>query len=157
MEKEVRSMITIYGRHNGPVTSTYSSWSNMKNRCQNPNASNWSYYGGKGITVCARWQNYTNFLLDMGEKPPGYTLDRIDSAGNYEPENCRWATRLSNARNSSQTLLNVRSVTLIKGLLRSIQPGVARAKAYRLIAPLFSVTFHTICAIDLGINWGDVT
>jgi hypothetical protein len=74
-------------------TPGYGSWSNMKDRCQNPNNASYYKYGERGITVCERWNDLNNFLADMGEPSPEMSLDRIDPDGNYEPKNCRWATR----------------------------------------------------------------
>ena len=75
-------------------TPTYYTWKMMKQRCQNPRATSYEYYGGRGIKVCDRWQSFDNFLEDMGERPEGKTLDRFPNKnGNYEPGNCRWATR----------------------------------------------------------------
>lgn len=69
----------------------------MKERCRTSN----KYYGGRGIRVCDRWiNNYPNFLEDMGERPKGHTIDRVDVDGNYTPENCRWADRYTQTRNS---------------------------------------------------------
>ena len=64
----------------------------MKQRCKNPNHIAFSRYGGAGSTICERWESFSNFLADMGERPKGKTLDRINGLGNYEPGNCRWAT-----------------------------------------------------------------
>lgn len=78
---------------------TYTSWAKMRGRCNNPNDTNFHHYGGRGITVCERWADFTNFLADMGERPEGTSIDRIDVDGNYEPSNCRWATQLEQVRN----------------------------------------------------------
>ena len=78
----------------------YSTWSNMKGRCYNPNRPVYKYYGGRGIKVCDRWKNsFKLFLKDMGERPEGCTLDRINNDGNYEPTNCKWSTTVEQNKN----------------------------------------------------------
>lgn len=81
-------------------TSEYLSWAAMRQRCYVPTTRGYEYYGGRGITVCARWSNFAVFLSDMGEKPsPKHSIDRIDVDGNYEPSNCRWATSVEQQAN----------------------------------------------------------
>ena len=84
--------MTIHS-HRGPSrTRTYCSWAAMKQRCLNSHHKFFPFYGGAGITICSRWMQFENFLADMGPRPHGKTLDRLDGAKGYEPGNCRWAT-----------------------------------------------------------------
>lgn len=86
-------------KHGRTRTPTYNCWANMKARCENKNRSDFKNYGGRGICVCESWSEFANFLADMGEKPGGLSIDRIDNNGNYEPGNCRWATASQQRRN----------------------------------------------------------
>lgn len=87
-------------KHNLSKTKTYASWNAMINRCHRKNKHGEKYYKNRGITVCERWlDSFENFLADMGERPLGKTLDRINNDKNYEPENCRWATPKEQRKN----------------------------------------------------------
>ena len=89
------------GRSKGrrKVSTEFTTWAMMLNRCKNVNAPNYYRYGGRGITVCKRWEKFTNFLEDMGPKPKGYSLDRINNNGPYSESNCHWIPKALQQRN----------------------------------------------------------
>lgn len=90
-----RNSVIVYSKN-----GAYKSWQHMKDRCYDPAHPSYKYYGGRGIKVCERWLNsFTNFLTDMGDRPGGMTLDRVDNSGNYASNNCRWVSWKTQANN----------------------------------------------------------
>ena len=96
-----------YITHNKSYTPTYITWKQMKQRCTNPKQPGWHRYGAIGITVCDRWNTFINFFHDMGERPDGLSLDRIDNTKGYFPGNCRW----TDARTQSNNMVSNVHVT----------------------------------------------
>jgi hypothetical protein len=125
--------------HNGlrwKRAAEYSAWVHLQRRCFNEKDSQFHYYGGRGITVCARWLDdggFLNFLADMGPRPgQGYSIDRIDNDKGYSPENCRWATRTvqqNNRRNSRMIEFRGRRQTLCEWAREvEIHPDALRSR-----------------------------
>jgi hypothetical protein len=130
---EMRSVNSGNASHRMSGTPTYKTWQMMHQRCKNPTYDKYDYYGGRGISICERWNCFENFLEDMGERPEGLTLDRIDTDGNYEKSNCRWATideQLENRKNTVFLLVND-VVMSLKQLANFI--GVTRERLYNYI------------------------
>lgn len=96
-------------------TELYKIWQGMRDRCGNPNNKKYRLYGGKGISVCERWNDFRMFAIDMGDRPFGFSIDRINGDKGYSPENCRWATAIVQANNTSANKIisaNGQSMTL---------------------------------------------
>lgn len=116
---DVNKVIKVVGE-NRTMHPLYKAYHAMHDRCENPNNTHFRYYGGRGISVCERWsgqRGFPNFLEDMGERPQGMSLDRIDNDGDYEPENCRWATKATQQYNQRLSVKNTsghKGVTLYK-------------------------------------------
>lgn len=99
-------------KHGLSETPEFSTWTDIQTRCYNKNSTSYINYGGRGIRVCDRWlESFSNFLDDMGNRPPNTSIDRIDNDGNYEPSNCRWATLSQQQRNKrNKRLIEINGV-----------------------------------------------
>jgi len=130
-------------------TPEYKTWEKIKMRCSNKNYKYYHRYGGRGIVVCDHWLNsFANFLDDMGPKPfPKAQIDRIDNDGNYEPENCRWATNAENNRNRSNNKLTISKVKEIRKLYRTGN------FTQRKLGKLYGINQTTIGKIIRNKNW----
>ena len=97
-------------------TSEYHVWENMLQRCKNPRTTKYKYYGGRGIKVCERWLKFINFYSDMGKRPEGLTLERINNDKGYSLDNCKWATCSEQARNQKINMRNSLGITGVSWL-----------------------------------------
>jgi hypothetical protein len=120
----------------------------MKQRCFNPANICFENYGGRGITVCDRWINsYENFLADLGQRPDGKTLDRIDNDRGYEPGNCRWATYSEQMRNKRCNVLNETTAMQIRWMF--VDGGLKEKE----IADAFEISLRVATDCARGITW----
>jgi len=95
---------------------TYETWLAMRRRCMNPNYEGYANYGGRGITVCPSWNSFETFLADMGEKPKGMVIDRIDNEKGYFKQNCRWLSKADSNKNRRSVKLNPEKIIEICNL-----------------------------------------
>ena len=130
----------------GKVTKTYTVWVEMKGRCNNPKNKSYKDYGGRGIKVCQRWDDFRNFLTDMGERPDGLMIDRINNDGNYEPGNCQWTDITTSNRNTRRVKLSMKKANKIR---RLYSIGIPELQ----IAKMFNVHRRTVNNIKNNINW----
>ena len=130
-------------------SATYNSWRAMIDRCTQPSHTEWENYGGRGIQVCERWRLFENFLVDMGERPDGTTIDRERNDEGYHPGNCRWIDGGAQARNR-------RSTKLTPDKVRKIRRLVAEGKTQREAGECFGVSQCHVSAIIRGQKWSDV-
>ena len=141
-------------RHGMYLSKTYNTWSSMIQRCCNIKNTNYHHYGGRGIEVCKRWEKFENFLEDMGERPEGKTLDRIDNDGDYKPSNCRWATQKEQTNNCRKNIyITYKGQTLTRkqwAEKMSVSPSTLRARIEdygwsieRALSEPINVKFHS--------------
>lgn len=133
-------------------TPTHSSWCSMIQRCTNPNATAFSVYGGRGIGICEEWRSFERFLADMGERPSGTTLDRIDPDGDYEPGNCRWAGAKTQRRNQREEFKPKLSPQKVREIRARAEAGATQQS----LADEFGVSRATVGDALSRRTWADV-
>ena len=117
---------------NGKPSPTYKTWVGMKQRCTNPKYTDYEYYGGRGITVCSSWLTFENFLADMGSRPVGKTLDRIDNNKGYSVANCHWVDNIEQNRNRRSVKMTTEAIREVK--IRYAQGDISQRALAKLYA-----------------------
>lgn len=134
-------------RENGKHTRLFRAWLDMRGRCDNPRLRSYASHGARGITYCSEWQAFERFVADMAPHPgEGWTLERIDNDGNYEPDNCKWATQTQQNRNQRRTKLDEDKVAEIRRLK-------AKGYSYGRMAAMYGVARSTIQGVVEYRTW----
>lgn len=132
----------------------YLAWKGMRNRCSNKNHGRYKDYGARGIYVDPSWHDFKQFCLDVGERPEGKTLDRIDNNGPYSKENCRWATATQQNRNSRRCKINLEIAEQIRKEPRNRGGGAKKGNlTYKDIANKYGITYRNVKSVLAGDNW----
>ena len=135
--------------------SEHQSWTNMRARCADPKHKKYPAYGGRGITVCERWADFKNFMLDMGRKPePKFTIEREDVNGNYEPKNCKWISRKDQGRNKRNSVFVTYEGRRILLLDLVEELGLSRNIVYQRLKLGWTLAQAIALPLCLGINRG---
>lgn len=143
-QEMIGKISTTHGKSN--KSRTYRTWKEMRQRCMNPNSDKWRWYGGRGISIAPEWDDYEKFLADMGDRPPGMTLDRINNDGNYCKSNCRWALHIDQTQKQEKNKL---SCELAYQLRKDRAAGISVSE----LCLKYGISRHAVWACASGRTW----